>query len=315
MKRLSTFLLVSLVILVALVASAKDNKDKLGLMIIAHGSPVPAWNVPVLALEQEVTAELKRRGGASFEMVRVALMEFTSSTIAEVSREMEGAGIDRVYSLPLFIAPSGHSLYDVPTILGLYSDDVLRSELQSEGIEIVDSGMRITVGPSLHHGDVLREIILDRVRELSTDPASEGVVLLAHGDRHFEPHWDALSERIGRYICANTGIQYFDYAYVHVGQDFATEGVSAIDDAAKEKERVIVPGLFVSMGVDKMAPGSSIGFHGMVRQSEEMLEDVDVHYATRGLLPDPRIAAWIADRAEEWMSAIEEGNDGKRNRE
>ena len=47
--------------------------------------------------------------------------------------------------------------------------------------------MKITVGPTLNNSNILKKAMLDRVEELSTTPNSEGVVLLAHGDEHFEP--------------------------------------------------------------------------------------------------------------------------------
>jgi hypothetical protein len=33
----------------------------------------------------------------------------------------------------------------------------------------------------------------------------------------------------------------------------------------------------------------------------EALRGSDVRYATRGLLPDPRISEWVVERAMEWV--------------
>ena len=159
--------------------------DKLGLLIAAHGSPLPQWNDPVLKLENEVKQIITEKYYDYFIEIRVAFMEFCEPSINTVIVDMEDKGIDRIYVLPLLIAPSGHSQYDIPAILGLYNDKNIVENIREEGTIIVDSKAKITVGPTLHWGDILKEIMLDRVKELSTTPDSEGVVLLAHGDSNF----------------------------------------------------------------------------------------------------------------------------------
>jgi sirohydrochlorin ferrochelatase len=231
-----------------------------GLLIVGHGAPMPSWNGPVLALEDQVKTLLESGEGRDvFAEVRVALMELAEPSIHTVMCELEEAGIDEVYVLPLFIAPSGHSLFDIPTILGLYAEASMIEELSEEGITIVDTDMKVVLGPTLRTGSVLREVMLDRVTELSTDPEGESVVLLAHGDVATEPVWDGLCRDIGSYVCSRTGIQHYDYALVEVGQ------------------------------MMKLTAG-------------EALRGSDVRYATRGLLPDPRISEWVVERAMEWVN-------------
>ncbi len=273
-----------------------------GLLIVGHGAPMPSWNGPVLALEDQVKTLLEKgEGNDVFAEVRVALMEFAEPSIHTVMCELEEAGIDEVYVLPLFIAPSGHSLFDIPTILGLYSEARMIEELSEEGIAIVDTDMKVTLGPTLRTGSVLREVMLDRVTELSTDPEGESVVLLAHGDVATEPVWDGLCRDIGSYVCSRTGIQHYDYALVEVGQSFPTKGIGAIARAAEKAERVLVVGLYLSMGVEGMAERSVLDMGMMKLTAGEALRGSDVRYATRGLLPDPRIPEWIVERAMEWV--------------
>lgn len=273
-----------------------------GLLIVGHGAPMPSWNGPVLALEDQVKTLLEKgEGNDVFAEVRVALMEFAEPSIHTVMCELEEAGIDEVYVLPLFIAPSGHSLFDIPTILGLYAEASMIEELSEEGITIVDTDMKVTLGPTLRTGSVLREVMLDRVTELSTDPEGESVVLLAHGDAATEPVWDDLCREIGSYVCSRTGIRHYGYALVEVGQSFPTKGIGAIARAAEKAERVLVVGLYLSMGVEGMAERSVLDMGMMRLTAGEALRGSDVHYATKGLLPDPRIPEWIVERAMEWV--------------
>jgi sirohydrochlorin ferrochelatase len=291
-----------LTVLVALALTGFAFAGDRGLLIVGHGAPMPSWNGPVLALENQVKTLLEDGEGRDvFAEVRVALMEFAEPSIHTVMCELEEAGIDEVYVLPLFIAPSGHSLFDIPTILGLYAEASMIEELSEEGITIVDTEMKVTLGPTLRTGSVLREVMLDRVTELSTDPEVESVVLLAHGDAAAEPVWDDLCQEIGSYVCSRTGIEHYDYALVEVGQSFPTKGIAAIARAAEKAERVLVVGLYLSMGVEGMAERGVLETGMMRLTAGEALRGRDIRYAVRGLLPDPRIPEWIVERAMEWV--------------
>jgi hypothetical protein len=287
----------------AIYAGEKLNgPEKLGLIITAHGSPAPQWNEPVLTLEGEVRALLNESGNNPFVAIRVAMMEFAEPTIEAVITDMELQGVQRVYVVPLFIAPSGHSVYDLPTILGLYSDQEMRDQLREEGIGLVSTDIRITLGPTLDYGSILEEVMLDRLRELSVRPQSEGIVLLAHGDHRFRPIWESVCRRIGVYICAHAGIPQFEFAFVEVGQSFITEGVPAILRVAKRCERTLVLGLYLSMGVGGIAQSSTISVGGMSFQGTAALEEYDIGFASQGLLPSERLASWIALRSLEWAA-------------
>ncbi len=287
-----------------LAQDALCDKPKLGLIIIAHGSPNPQWNAPVLELEKEVLTKLSEKKDHPFSAVCVALMEFNEPSINTVINDMEQSGIDKIYAIPLLIAPSGHSLFDVPTILGIYYEEEIAGEIKEEGTTIVNTKMKITLGPTLNSGGVLKKILLDRVKDLSTSPKSEGAVLLAHGDHYFEPIWSSLCSEIGSYICAQTGIEHFDYAFAEVGQSFIAEAVPVILGMAEKREKTIVVGLYLSMGVERMAGNSAISIGSMKIESKDILKDYNIKFAKRGLLPDPRIPEWIVEKALKWANEL-----------
>ena len=303
MERIRALLLL-LISVILLSTGIVYAQEKLGLVIIAHGSPMSQWNTPVLKLEEEVRNIMSEEGKNPFSEIKVALMEFNKPSISTVIKDMENRGIDKIYSIPLFIAPSGHSLYDVPTILGLYSDKEMIECIKEEGISIVNTKIKITIGPTLNIGGVLKEVMLDRVKELSTEPDFEGVILLAHGDSSFEPIWASMCREIGTYICAETGIKYFDYAFVEIGQSFISEGVPVILKASDRHKKTLVVGLYLSMGVDKMALDSTLSIGMMKMESKDIFIGKNIFFAKRGLLPDKRISEWIADRAMEYITGI-----------
>ncbi|MCE5345713.1 MAG: sirohydrochlorin cobaltochelatase [Bacteroidales bacterium] len=295
MKKLFAILL----IFISLSSFANNRK---GLLVIAHGSPSQQWNQPVLDLENSVKESLKAKHIDDFAEVKVALMEFTEPSISTVIKNMEKEGINKIYVLPLFIAPSGHSVYDVPTILGVYYNKKMAESLKKEGTEIVETKAGITIGPSLNYGDVIKNIILDNVNELSKDPKNEAIVILAHGDDNFMPFWEELCNETGNYILSKTGIEYYDKAFVEVGQSFAINGVSTILKAAQKKDRVIVVGMYLSSGVKNMLETSGIVIMGKMEDSKAMLEGKDIVYSDKGLLPCPKVTEWIVDRAVEWLN-------------
>ena len=300
MRRIRAFLLLSISIIL-LSTEIVYAQEKVGLIIIAHGSPMSRWNTPVLKLEDEVKNIMSEKGINSFSEIKVALMEFSEPSISTVIKDMENRGIDKIYSIPLFIAPSGHSLYDIPTILGLYNDKEMIERIKEEGTAIVNTKIKITIGPTLNIGDVLKEVMLDRVKELSTQPDFEGVVLLAHGDNNFDPIWNSMCREIGAYICAGTGIKYFDYAFVEIGQSFISDGVPVILKASDRYKKTLVVGLYLSMGVNKMALDSTLSIGMMKMESKDIFVGKSIFFAKRGLLPDKRISEWIADRAMEYI--------------
>lgn len=292
-------LLLLIIILFSLNAVAQEKN---ALLILAHGSPSQRWNRPVLNIENQVKELLKAKKIVGFEEVRVALMEFTEPSIATVVKDLENKGITKIFALPLFIAPSGHSVYDIPTLLGLYYDKEMDDLLKEEKVEIVNTNIQITVGATLNYDNVIKDILLDKVKALSKNPKEEALVILAHGDENFMPIWENLSNETGNYILGKTGIEYFDKAFVEVGQSFAVDGVSPILKASENKKKVIVVGMYLSMGVKNMAENSGIIMMGRTVESKKMFEGKNIVFANDGLLPDKRIAEWITDRAVEWLN-------------
>lgn len=294
MKNIITILLIALSV-------SSFAKDKTGLLIIAHGSPSPKWNQPVLVLENSVKALFAEKQMSGFDEVRVALMEFAEPSVATVVKEMEDKGVTKIYALPLFISPSGHSVFDVPAILGLYYNKEVGDALKEEGTKIVNAKAKITIGPTLNYGDVIEKVLLDRVNELSENPKKEALIILAHGDESFLPIWKNIADKAGNFILGNTGIEYYDKAFVEVGQSFAIDGVSAISAAADNKDKVIVVGIYVSSGAKRITKDSGMIMMGHPITSEAMLKGKNIVYSDKGLLPSPKITEWIVNRAIEWL--------------
>lgn len=268
-----------------------------GLLIVAHGSPAEIWNQQVLGQEQKVRAGFGDDN--PFAEIKVVFMEFAEPNVADGLCALEKAGCRRIVAVPLLIAPSSHSHWDIPTLLGIYSDPQVEKALREEGARLVRTAVPVTVTTTLDKSDVIERIMLKRVRQLSRDTKQEAVVLLAHGSEAIPPAWDRFMRRTVTYLCGQTGISYGDWAAVGVGQEYS-RAAAAMQEAARHKDRVIVVGAYLSMGVTRMHDRWMARFNEQgaeMRGMENPLQGLNLELAEQGLLPDELVTQWIVDTA------------------
>lgn len=281
--------------------AATGTWAKSAVVVIAHGHVMESWRKPVLALEETVRTRLDERKITDFDYVRVAMMEYTEPSVASVMRDCEKEGIDTVFALPLFIAPSSHSEEDLPNILGLKFIPQVREELKEEGTEFVRTGMKIVLGPTMYSTDILEKAMYDRVMAMSKDPENEAVVFLAHGDPERIGFWDNLLQRTSEYIKENSRIGYTDGELVAMGMHMADDLTEILGKAAGRKKRVLVQGVYLTSNVKSMAERI-----GMPKRQEPLeKEGVEIVYGGQGILPESTdlVSDWIIDRAMEWRGS------------
>ena len=288
-----------LLLLLSLSAFFVDANARTGLLVVAHGSPMPAWNAPVLALEEGVRAELKARGITTFEYVRVALMEYVEPSIATVVADMERAGMDTLFAAPVFMAPSSHTELDIPVLLGQRWNSYIAAELREEGAKPVSTHMPIIVGPTMNFSDLLETVTAERVAAMSADPKVESVLLLAHGDELYEGYWRAAMESIASQVRKQTGIERVGYRFIEMGQDFAADVAPAIAEGVSGGSSLLVQGIYLSSGAASLARRWQF-----TEQADSIAAAAGGHvtWGPDGILPKSadRVAAWIVEQATEW---------------
>lgn len=274
---------------------------KTAVVVIAHGHVMESWRKPVLALEETVKARLAERGINDFDYIRVAMMEYTEPSVASVMDDCKAQGIDTVFALPLFIAPSSHSEEDLPNILGLKFTHAVQEELKEEGTRFVKTDMKIVLGPTLYSTDILEKIMFERVSAMSKDPKNEAVVILAHGDPERIGVWQWILQRTCDYVKDNSKITYTDGELVEMGMGLPDELMSILENAAAKKQRIIVQGVYLTSNVKSMAERT-----GMLKKQQKLeKKGIEIVYGDQGILPGAtaEITDWIIDRAEEWRQA------------
>jgi len=280
--------------LVCLSASAKN-----ALIVVAHGSPMPFWNNKVMAIEEGVKKELAAQGVTKYDYVRVAMMEFTTPTIADVIRDCEKEGVDHIYMQPLFIAPSSHSEQDIPNILGMKYNKNTVSDLVEEGTELVNTNIPIVLGPVMSTDSILSVAMIKSVEQMSKDKDSEGVVLVAHGDYNYNGFWHNMLRKIGADIEGATGIKYLGGTFVGMGQRFKEDISKTVCEASKTKKRVLMVGVYLASGMKEFAMMTK-----MLSPDGKMLvegAEADVIPSEYGILPasQDEVCKWIVEKAVE----------------
>lgn len=275
-----------------------ETTGKPGLLIIAHGSPSPQWNKPVIAQEQKVMDILGTNN--PYAKVKVVFMEFAEPNVADGIAQMEQAGCSRIVAVPMLIAPSSHSQWDIPALLGIYSNPEIERNLLDEGAQPLRSKVPITLTATLSESDVIDKVMLKRSRELSRDPNNEAVVLLAHGSEASPAAWERMMKRTVTNICGRTGISYGDWAFVGVGQEYR-QAIAAIREAAKHRDHVIVVGAYLSLGAKKVHQRwvARIEKNSHTSRFENPLEKLSIRLSGEGLLPDEAVTQWIVDTARD----------------
>ncbi len=278
--------------LIACTASARK-----ALVVIAHGAPDSSWNAPVLALQQK----LQKVNIPGIDYRRVALMEFAHPNITDVVADCERQGIDTVFAMPLFMAPSGHSDDDVPNILGIRYNPATRKSLAEEGAKTVRSDMHFIEGPTLHEGDVVEKAMFARIKEMSKDPRNEAVVLLAHGDPYRIGFWNSLLARTRDYVKQQTGIDFFEARLIAMGQYFDKDVKPLLEKAAKTKRRILVQGLYLMSSTSDMAK-----MFNMDQKAYMESLGAEVIYGKAGVLPESSdlVVTWITETTRGWLATL-----------
>lgn len=283
-----------------LCAAVSVAEAKNALVVIAHGSPMESWRKPVLELETSVRNQIKAAQLKGIDYVRVALMEYTEPSVASVVKDCEAQGVDSIFALPLFIAPSGHTEEDLPNILGWKYNPYVREELAEEKTEMVKSKLPIVLGPTFYYSYVLEKVMAQRVKSFSKNAANEAVIFLAHGDEERIGFWKSLLGNVSKYVKENCGVTYVDSELIEMGHNFGNELMPLLEKAAQTKKRIFVQGIYLTSDVKRMADR-----HKMQERQADLVKarGVEIVYSNEGILPasSDLVTDWVVEQTAQWL--------------
>ncbi|MEM4244376.1 MAG: sirohydrochlorin nickelochelatase [Candidatus Bathyarchaeia archaeon] len=102
--------------------------DKIGLIIIGHGSKLPHNRENL-----EKLAELLRER-ARFKTVEIAFMVRNTPSIPEAIENLAKKGVSKIVLVPAFLAPGVHTTREIPELIAMKEQEPL---LKERGIELV----------------------------------------------------------------------------------------------------------------------------------------------------------------------------------
>lgn len=302
--------LAGLVCLTFTAASAMAQKTttppvpKKGILLMAHGGSA-AWNAEVGKVAAQVNQTVP---------VEVALGMATKRTLQAGIDKLVDRGVTEIVAVPLFV--SSHSSVitstqyllgqrpDAPADLALFATmdhgggghgggahgghAAMAAAAESDPTKPVKSPVPIRMTGALDRHALVADILVDRARSISKDPAHEVIVLVAHGpvpeedNRLWLGDMGALAERM------HTVSDYQRIEYLTVRDDAdktlraqaAEEFRTVVKKAISEGSRVLIVPVLLSFG----------GIEAGVR---ERLQGLEYTMTSQALLPDDRLAKWV----------------------
>ncbi len=203
----------------------------IGIMLAGHGSTM-AFNKGVLDMQAE---KLRSKG---YDNVYVGFNEFSIPSIRETAEEMVEDGYDEIVILPFFIASGLHVTRDIP----MKHLDLPRNA--TEGIsKIAGKDVKIHIEQPFGEDPNLTDIIVERIKELSTPGKDTAIMVMGHGSR-LDFNSDVVKLNADR-------LRARGYKRVYVGYNEFNEPKiedvvpKIIDDGAEE---IVAIPMFISLG-------------------------------------------------------------------
>ncbi|WP_027085831.1 sirohydrochlorin chelatase [Cohnella panacarvi] len=255
-----------------------------GLLIVSHGSREAGW----VSLVDDTVAAVRSAVGGDM-LVEAAFLELVEGRLIQdgVDR-LEAQGVDRIFSLPLFVSSGSTHVDEIGWALGAYSEPKLETDLPRANVRVpLDYGKPMDDDPEVV------DVLLERLREISKVADRESVLLIGHGSKEsgFKEAWQQGMASIGERLVSRGGYRGYSGALLQLDE--------VADRYAELRERnpggaILVAPLFLSEGY----------FTSLVIPRE--LDGLECRYSGYAYMPHPRVADWIVRKAKEWLLKVSE---------
>ncbi len=218
--------------------------EKIGLLLVTHGAGSPRWTQVTESLRDQVRAldaQEKR-----FAAIEVCDMEFNfKNDITEGFKRLEAAGCDSVVVEPVFIYPTCHVQFDLPTALGVYGEKSAREGAREEGMRILKTKLPISLTATLSSGNLLRDYVVSEAKRFSKNPADERLLVIAHGDEYYRGLVESQTKS-ALDAAAELGFDSVGCAFCEMGQTFATKVTPVIKKNTQEGKKTVVVAIYLA---------------------------------------------------------------------
>jgi sirohydrochlorin ferrochelatase len=291
---------VVLSILVALAVSPlvmQAQTPTTGVLLLAHGGAA-SWNERVLAVANEANAT---------QPTEVAFGMASRASIQGAVDRLTARGVTEIVAVPLFVSSYSSVITSTEYLLGLRAQapadlavfakmnharhDVPATDPHAAHVDpaspvTVTQAVRIT--PAFNRHPLIGQIVVDRATALSTTPAAEAVLLVAHGpvpdddNRRWLEDLAVLADQV------RAAAPFAAVDYMTVRDDAGP----ALREAATQGLRAKVTA-HVAAGRRVLVVPHVMSFGGIEQGIRKRLDGLTFTMAEQGLMPDPRVAAWV----------------------
>jgi len=281
-------------------APESSHENKIGVLLVSHGSHSQQWRKMLFGIEDAVRDEIL--AGGQITGIKSCFMEYTEPSLATRLKEFDQEGFDHVIIVPILLTVSSHSFDDIPVIAGQKVDRQTLETLKLAGTEIYKPQATLTVAPLLDFPNVLEKNTIRRTQELSTDPQKEGLVMVAYGSEPYDEEWKELLENVGQKVREQTGIDASEYCWCgHIARYKSKPTEDAIKKILKTKKTAIV--IPVLVAIDEYFQGKIIG--GAIKNVDQ---NDRIRYRHDAILPDDNINNWVIQISQKLAAELTEAS-------
>jgi sirohydrochlorin ferrochelatase len=278
-----------------------------GILLLAHGGN-DTWNRQVTELARQVDRTTP---------TEVAFGMASRSTMQAALDRLQQRGVTAIVAVPLFVSSWSSVItateyllgvrVEAPPELAIYAkmnhgstatgrsgnaSATHEDHTAADGATPVKTSVPVRMAPALNDHPIVADILTSRARSISRDPASESVVIVAHGptgdeeNRRWEADMASLAERVGseEHFASIDYLTLRDDAPPAI-RDRATAALRAVlAKRLQQGRRVLIVPLLVSFG-------------GIERDLRRRLEGLAYTMPDRALVPDERLVQWVLSMA------------------
>lgn len=282
-------------------------ESRTGVLLLAHGGS-PLWNDRVADVAREVSSTYP---------IEVAFGMASRSAIESALIRLRDRGVSDVVAVPLFVSSHSSVVTSTEYLLGLRGDrpaDLALFAKMNHGTHgaaaamahgpvpsephaghaaadptspiVVDVPVRMT--PAFNRHPIVGDILADRARAISQAPASEAVVLVAHGPVPDDDNRRWLADMAALAAVVRSRAPFAAVDVITVRDDAGP----ALRDAATAELRTLVT-THRAAGRAVLVVPHLMSFGGIEQGIRTRLEGLEYTMSPQALLPDPRVADWV----------------------
>src|SRR5690606_19302441 len=258
-------------------------RNEIGVILIPHGSDYN-WNETMRQSLAPISEEYVTED--AYSMVDPYVVERAVRKLED--RGMKAAIVLRIFSLESSFRDAAEY------VLGLREEAPTGGHMGTP--ERIESHLLFHTLGGIEAHPRFAAALIDRIHEISADPANETVILLAHGtgDDAENEHWMRNLQTIADYIRDNDPNEYRDILYHTWREDWPDKRAKTIPEI-----RAMIEGAHEQGGTPLVIPVRTTG-QGPAR---DLVPDLDFKEGT-GFAPHPEFVAWAREQIEEGMRVL-----------